>query len=96
MISREALYNAVLHAAPSQLTLKVIYSAREIALEVRDNGCGFDQSQVDGGHYGLVGIGERVRQLGGTFEVRSIVAKGTDISVVIPKSSTEATEAAAV
>lgn len=96
MISREALYNAVLHAAPSELTLHVVYGSKEIAIEVRDNGCGFDQGKVDGGHYGLVGIGERVRQLGGTLEVRSVVAQGTDISVVIPKSATEAPELAPV
>jgi len=99
MISREALYNAVLHASPSELTLKVIYGAKEIALEVRDNGCGFDQTEMEsqpGGHYGLVGIGERVRQLGGTFEVKSVVSRGTDISVVIPKSATEAPEVAVV
>jgi signal transduction histidine kinase len=78
------------------LTLKVIYGLREIALEVHDNGCGFDQSQVDGGHYGLVGIEERVRQLGGTLQVKSMVTKGTDICVVIPKSAIAALEMVAL
>ena len=96
MISREALYNAALHATPTELSLKVIYSSREIALEVHDNGCGFDQNHVNGGHYGLVGIKERVRQLGGTLQVRSMVTKGTDICVVIPKSAADALEMAAL
>jgi signal transduction histidine kinase len=92
MISREALYNATLHATPTELTLKIIYGPRDIALEVHDNGCGFDQAQVNGEHYGLVGIGERVRQLGGTLQVTSKVAKGTDIWVVIPKNAAEISE----
>jgi ligand-binding sensor domain-containing protein/signal transduction histidine kinase len=96
MISREALYNAALHAAPSEVKVNVIYGAREIVIEVHDNGCGFDQTQIAGGHYGLVGIGERVRQLGGTLQVKSRVAKGTELSVAIPKSSTEAFEMVAL
>jgi ligand-binding sensor domain-containing protein/signal transduction histidine kinase len=96
MISREALYNAALHATPTELSLKVTYSPREIALEVHDNGCGFDQNQFNGGHYGLVGIEERVRQLGGTLQVRSMVTKGTDICVAIPKSAIDTPEMAAL
>jgi ligand-binding sensor domain-containing protein/signal transduction histidine kinase len=92
MISREALYNAALHAAPSEVSVNVIYSAQDVVIEVRDNGCGFDQTQVAGGHYGLVGIGERVRQLGGTFQVTSVVTKGTEVSAVIPKSTIVASE----
>jgi ligand-binding sensor domain-containing protein/signal transduction histidine kinase len=94
MISREALYNAALHATPTELILKVVYGPQEIALEVHDNGCGFDQNQVNGGHYGLIGIEERVRQLGGTLQVRTMVAKGTDICAVIPRSTTDAPEMA--
>jgi ligand-binding sensor domain-containing protein/signal transduction histidine kinase len=96
MISREALYNAALHAAPSEVSVNVAYGAREIVIEIQDNGCGFDQSKVTGGHYGLVGIGERVRQLGGTLQVKSMIAKGTEILVTIPKSATEALEMAAL
>ena len=69
MISREALYNATLRHPHRVDVEESIYSPRDIALEVHDNGCGFDQTQVNGEHYGLVGIGERVRQLGGTLQV---------------------------
>lgn len=92
MISREALYNATLHASPTELKLRIIYGVRGLSLEVHDDGCGFDQSQVSGEHYGLLGITERVRQLGGTLQVSSVAASGTGISVVIPRSAADAEE----
>lgn len=92
MIGREALYNAALHASPTQVSVSVNYTARDIVLEVSDNGCGFDQHQPNGGHYGLVGIQERVRQLGGTLRVRSTVSRGTDVCVVVPRTAIAAAE----
>jgi ligand-binding sensor domain-containing protein/signal transduction histidine kinase len=92
MASREAIYNALLHANPTRIDVFARFSEEEFALSVEDNGSGFDSSSeslshAPEGHFGLVGIEERVRRLGGTVRVKSVVAKGTNVSIRVPRSS---------
>jgi signal transduction histidine kinase len=61
----------------------------EIALDVQDDGCGFDlealptSSQATSG-FGLQALRERVEQAGGTLSVESILGEGTTIAVALP------------
>ena len=62
---------------------------REIAIEVRDDGRGFEPDetleQADGsGHLGVVGMRERVQSLGGTFSLASRPGAGTSVNVSLP------------
>jgi len=51
-----------------------------LQVEVHDDGCGFDPSLSAGnGHYGLIGMRERVEKLGGEFRIASEVGKGTKV-----------------
>lgn len=86
-IAREAAMNAVKHAGASRLHVRLRYAARHVALRVTDNGRGFvvdPAPQSHGGHWGLLGIRERVAQLGGTCQVRSTSGKGTTLRVTVP------------
>ena len=86
--AREALNNIQKHAQATQVTVTLTYMDSLVALDVQDNGKGFDvesdsSSDSDGG-FGLKSIGEQVRQLGGELTVESDVNKGTTIAVSLP------------
>ena len=89
MASREAIYNALLHANPTRVDVCAKFSGEEFSLTVADNGSGFE-CDADGsaeGHFGLVGIEERIRRLGGTVRVKSVVAKGTNVFIRVPRAA---------
>jgi len=85
MVSREALFNALMHANPSRVTLRAAYGEDTMTLAIVDDGCGFQVDDISNGHFGLVGIEERVRQLGGEVYVRSASQRGTQIFVHLPR-----------
>ena len=88
MASREAIYNALLHANPTRVEVRAHFGAEEFTLQVVDDGSGFDAgTQVPQGHYGLVGIEERIRRLGGCVQVSSEKARGTSVSIALPRSA---------
>jgi signal transduction histidine kinase len=53
-------------------------------LMIVDDGRGFDPAQVGEGRYGLIGLNERVRLLGGTLELSSVPGVGTQLDIDIP------------
>jgi NarL family two-component system sensor histidine kinase YdfH len=80
----EGLSNVMRHAQAHRVWVSVIRSERMIALEVRDDGVGFDPAAVleRTGHYGLIGLRERACLFGGTLEVKS--TPGTTIQLSMP------------
>jgi ligand-binding sensor domain-containing protein/signal transduction histidine kinase len=88
MMVREALHNAVLHAKPGKIEIRAAFARNDLTLEVRDNGCGFDPAAIEAHadhHYGLVGMRERVQQVGGRFRLESAHGKGTEVQIQIPR-----------
>ncbi len=87
--TQEALANAGKHAHASQVTITLSYMEDEIALDVQDNGCGFDLEalptapQTTGG-FGLKALRERVEQVGGVLSLESCLGEGTTIAVGLP------------
>jgi signal transduction histidine kinase len=82
-IAQEALHNTFKHAHASRAYLKLECDARGIALEVSDDGTGFDPAGDFSGHLGLKSMRERAARLGGTLEVESTPGEGTSIRVRI-------------
>ena len=80
-VAREAVTNAVKHASPGAIEV-VLEHEDEWRLLVRDDGCGFDASAVEGG-FGLESMVRQARWLGGALLVRSAPA-GTIVEVVLP------------
>ncbi|MBL8576593.1 MAG: sensor histidine kinase [Mesorhizobium sp.] len=80
---QEGLNNADRHAGGSKAAVSVTREGDQIVVRVRDNGIGFDLSEAKEG-LGLSGLRERVRGLGGTFEVNSAKEQGTTIVAMLP------------
>lgn len=85
-VAQEALTNALKHARASRITLQLITTPDRVELKIEDDGRGFDPSQIPPGHYGLIGLNERVRLLGGQVELRSCPGEGVQLYVSVPLS----------
>ncbi|MCY1077712.1 sensor histidine kinase [Archangium lansingense] len=85
-ILQECLSNAVKHAEPKQVQVKLDYDLDRVHLIVRDDGKGFDLKQTPRGHYGLLNMRERAMKIGGTLIVDSAPGNGTRVSFSLPTS----------
>jgi signal transduction histidine kinase len=88
-IVQESLTNIREHSAATQVSISVTANSEEISAEIWDNGRGFDVERTfvraaRNGRFGLVGMSERARLLGGRFDVRSNPGGPTTISLVLP------------
>ena len=82
-VGREAVTNAVKHAAPSFIEVRFVH-ADEWRLQVRDRGRGFDPASVAGG-FGLGSMRRHALMLGGSLHVASAPElRGTLVEVVLP------------
>lgn len=92
-ILQEALANGHRHSGAPRQRVKVAQYGQTITLVVSDDGKGFDPKRVlaleddvgvEGGHFGLRGIQDRVAMLGGTFAIISAPGQGTSLTVTLP------------
>ena len=83
-IAQEALANALRHGRPRFVRIELAFRPEEVTLTVEDDGAGFAPDEPAPGRYGLVGLSERARLVGGTLEVGSAPGAGTRIAVGIP------------
>jgi signal transduction histidine kinase len=84
--AQEALANVARHAHATRVGLTVSYMESEVALDVRDDGVGFDPARPDRG-FGLVAMRQRIAALSGTLQVESEPGGGTAISACVPTVS---------
>ncbi|MFF8774973.1 sensor histidine kinase [Kitasatospora sp. NPDC015120] len=91
-IAQSALGNAVRHAGATHAEVTLSFMAGEVALDVVDDGAGFDPAAAGGpeaaeggdGGFGLPSMRARARALGGTFAVESAPGEGTALAVLLP------------
>ncbi len=83
-VTQEALRNVAKHAQTRRAAVVLSGDNGAVVLTVRDWGAGFDPDGAHRNGLGIVGMGERVRLAGGSFEVRSRPGHGTEIEVRIP------------
>jgi signal transduction histidine kinase len=89
-IGQEALANIIKHPQATGVDIKLKFDKEQVSLQVKDNGIGFDQAHTVGpneGHFGLLGMSERARRLGGLFTVSSQPGAGTFLQAQIPLNS---------
>jgi signal transduction histidine kinase len=96
--AQEALRNALKHGSPNQITVEARTTERAdwISLIIRDDGKGFVAGQTRGapqGHFGLVGMRERVERLDGTLQIDSAPGQGTTVRLEAPLRSYDKTVA---
>jgi signal transduction histidine kinase len=85
-IVQEALTNIGKHAHPSQVSLEIQRKDEQVSFVIDDDGRGFDRAKIftEQNTLGLLSMEERVKILGGTFELSSHENQGTRISFIIP------------
>jgi signal transduction histidine kinase len=88
MTIREALGNAVSHASPKRIDIDVYFTERDLTIEIRDDGCGFDPRAAlsRNKHYGILGMQERMQLLRGSLHIESEPARGTTVRLSVPKA----------
>jgi NarL family two-component system sensor histidine kinase YdfH len=80
----EGLTNIARHAQAQHAWINIRDTERELIVELRDDGCGFDPKKIPPGHYGLLGIRERVRLANGKLEISSAPGEGTMLKLHLP------------
>jgi signal transduction histidine kinase len=88
MVVREALHNAIRHGQPTEVQVGIDFGKNEFSVQVQDDGLGFDPATVSAssnGHYGLVGMRERVKRIGGTLALKSQAGVGTELTLHVPR-----------
>jgi len=81
--AQEALANVARHARATRVGLTISYMENEVALDVRDDGVGFDPALRDHG-FGLVAMRQRIEGLAGRLQVESEPGGGTAVSACVP------------
>ena len=89
-IAAEAMRNAFRHAEARRIEVEIHYDERHLRVRVRDDGKGIDPKflgeQQRAGHWGLNGMRERAKAVGGNLTVWSEIDSGSEIEVTIPAS----------
>lgn len=86
-IVQEALNNVDAHAAAKHVQIHLTWGARDLRVEIVDNGKGFDIAQVTQqprSHLGLMGMEERAESAGGALKIASRIGEGTRVSLQVP------------
>ncbi len=86
-IAQEALQNALRHADASRVMLRLETAPDRFRLLIEDDGRGFVIEDAAEGRFGLLGMRERARLLGGTLQIESAPGTGTRITAEVPHGS---------
>ncbi|HEU4780177.1 MAG TPA: sensor histidine kinase, partial [Steroidobacteraceae bacterium] len=86
---RELLQNVVKHARSKRATVRCAVNDDSLSLDVIDPGVGFEVHSIDrlptrNGGFGLFNIRERLKLMGGSIDIHSIVGEGTTVRIRVP------------
>jgi two-component system sensor histidine kinase UhpB len=83
-IVQEAATNALRHARPARIRIDARADAHTLALEIRDDGAGLPPDWQKPGHFGIRGMRERARMLGGEVRVENLQGSGVLVAATLP------------
>ncbi|MDN3239570.1 sensor histidine kinase [Glycomyces tritici] len=86
-VTQEALTNAAKHSKAGRVGITLSYMEDQLALDVRDDGVGFEPTKTKaakGNGYGIAAMRQRVGRLAGSFSVESEPGSGTVVSAIVP------------
>jgi signal transduction histidine kinase len=85
-IAQEAMTNVIKHSQATVAEIELDYGPKNVLLQIKDNGRGFELKQCAGpaeGHFGLLGISERVKRLSAELTIESRPGTGTLVRVQV-------------
>ncbi|GAA0877796.1 hypothetical protein GCM10009119_07640 [Algoriphagus jejuensis] len=82
-VIQECLSNALKHAQPDHITIRIAHNGSIRTIEIKDDGKGFDTTQKYSGS-GMHNLANRMKTIGGKFKLTSVVGKGTLVSLELP------------
>nr|WP_179220732.1 two-component regulator propeller domain-containing protein [Sphingomonas laterariae] len=88
-IGDEAILNAIRHARATKIEVNIVYHARELLLQIADNGIGISADMIAGGrrnHFGMTGMRERAAVIRADFSIASRPGGGTQVTLTVPAS----------
>jgi NarL family two-component system sensor histidine kinase YdfH len=80
----EGLTNIANHANAQNVEIHLRVNEESLLVTIQDDGQGFDVTDIPAGHYGILGIKERVRLVNGNFDIQSGNGQGTTLNLKIP------------
>ncbi|MDE3213066.1 MAG: PAS domain S-box protein, partial [Bacteroidota bacterium] len=84
-VFQESLTNIMKYAQATEVRISIAIKFGKVLVAIEDDGIGFDLREIDTKNtFGIIGMRERVRAMGGDFEVESKPGKGTRISIILP------------
>ncbi|MDB6068157.1 MAG: hypothetical protein JWR26_4365 [Pedosphaera sp.] len=86
-IGQEALTNVIKHSGARLIKIELEFGPQNVVLQIKDDGKGFTPENSAGpanGHFGLLGMSERAKRLGGKVLLVSAPGMGTTVGVEIP------------
>ena len=89
---QESLTNISKYAGASKVLITVHDHSTHVAVQIRDNGAGFDVAAIARTSHGLVGMRQRVEAAGGRLTVTSSLGEGTLVSAILPTARTAAAD----
>jgi PAS domain S-box-containing protein len=86
---RELIFNIIKHTKVKDALVTLQKSGENIRISVRDEGCGFDISNIDqlfkkSGGFGLLSIRERLNYIGGSLKIETKKGWGTCVEMIVP------------
>ncbi|WP_312569178.1 CHASE3 domain-containing protein [Comamonas sp.] len=87
---QESLTNIGKYAKASKIAVSVHNYPTYVAVQIQDNGEGFDLASIRPNSHGLAGMRHRVEATGGRLTINSAIGEGTTISAVIPTGASPA------
>ena len=83
-IAEQAIANVAQHTNATHMRLRLAREDGHLELHVSDDGCGFDPEGIEReGHYGLQGMQERAKMIGGELEIKSQPGEGASIRLIV-------------
>ena len=83
-LMQESVQNAIKHANPTLIQVKLQIQKKNIIMIIKDNGKGFDVNIKNENSFGLIGMKERVEMLGGEIDISSRPNEGTSVIIRVP------------
>ncbi len=92
-ILQEALNNVMKHSGASKVVVEYYQGEEEVTMSIRDNGCGMPENHtINRESYGMLGMAERARQIGGQIYLDDKPGGGFSVTVKLPLSERNANE----